>query len=159
MEPHVKSDAFKQASTTLKAEISSEMRRVCDRLGVELQGGGAVSQAEVARFSVRPLQEFQVWCDYTQRSAQNPSDRFLLFFFSTFFHDVFYNLIGDFPYHPEAVRLRQEFFHDMLDKLNECSEFMSEKDIAPLHVCERMVDAYLRAVAKINKEGFGDDVK
>ena len=91
-------------------------------------------------------------------SKDNESEnRFFAFFLINYFDDVFYNLVGDFPYDnvhggEEAYLIRLRFFKIAGEYLTSIGEALSRNDFSAIHDhFTALVVLYLNKIDEINR--------
>lgn len=78
--------------------------------------------------------------------------RFLAFFLINFFDDVFYNLIGDFPYDEKVHEIRLDFFREAGNRLSVIGKTLSGNDFSAICECSAgLVTLYLDKISEINE--------
>lgn len=85
-----------------------------------------------------------------------PKDRFLAFFLIIFLDDVFYNMVGDFPYDDEtygekADEIRVYFFTDVARYLSAIGQALYSSDSDAINeILVSLVTSYLDKIDEIN---------
>ena len=85
----------------------------------------------------------------------DPKICFNSFFLHTFLEDVFYNIIGDFPYHEswgkEIDNIRNDILNDIGENFLEISKEMKLNNFSNcIKIYENLVFKYLKKIKKLN---------
>jgi len=101
----------------------------------------------------RTLRELQALAQHLPFAELTPDLRFFAFFLSTYVQSVFADLLGDIPDDPEGTlaSIREEYLQAVATGLDDLVENI-EKRGETQPALYRLVDAYVSAVDKLNRE-------